>query len=274
MSEQIKVSVIMGVHNQKDKDILLEAVHSILNQSLKELEFVICNDGSDQDVTEHLREIANIDKRIVLLESQENRGLAYSLNYCIENAKGQYIARMDSDDISKAERLQRQYDFLECHEEYAWCGTNAELLGEQGIWGKRKMTECPESKDFLKFSPYIHPSVMYRAELFKQGDKYKVSAETLRCEDYEIFMRLHQKGYRGYNIQEDLFQYREAVQDFQKRKWKFRASEAKIRYRYFKEMGILFPSGWFYVIRPLVAAVVPVKLIRVLKREKMEHTHE
>ena len=264
----------MGVHNQEDKQILLQAVDSILDQSLRELEFIICNDGSNQEVSEHLREIAKKDERIILLESENNRGLAFSLNRCIAVAKGKYIARMDDDDISKVERLKIQYDFLESHKEYAWCGTNAELFGRQGVWGKRSMPVCPSDKDFLKFSPYVHPSVMYRAELFEVEENYLISAETLRCEDYEIFMRFHQKGYQGYNLQEELFLYREEPESFQKRKWIYRVNEAKIRYRNFKKMKLLFPMGWIYVIRPLAAMALPVKLIQMLKREKLEYRYE
>lgn len=273
MNEQIKVSVIMGVHNQNDKQILLQAVDSILNQSLRELEFIICNDGSNQAVSDFLREIAERDSRIILLESAENRGLAFSLNKCIEKAKGKYIARMDDDDVSKVERLKIQYDFLESHKEYAWCGTNAELLGQDGVWGSRKMPVCPSDKDFLKFSPYIHPSVMYRAEVFEKEEAYLVTDETLRCEDLEIFMRLHQKGYRGYNLQEELIQYREGAESFQKRRWIYRVNEAKIRYQNYKKMNLLFPTGWIYTLRPLVSALVPVNVIRKMKREKLEYRH-
>ena len=70
------------------------------------------------------------------------------------------------------------------------------------------MPELPSDKDYLPFSPFIHPTVMYRRKLFEKNEGYHVSPETLRCEDYEIFMRLHQLGYQGYNIQQYLFAYR------------------------------------------------------------------
>lgn len=101
---------------------------------------------------------------------------------------------MDADDISDPNRLKVQYDFLEKNPQYSWCGCNARLLDENGIWGTREMPEAPAEKDYLKYSPYIHPTVMYRASLFEETDGYKVSEETLLCEDYEIFMRLRQMG--------------------------------------------------------------------------------
>lgn len=269
-----KISVIMGVYNQKDRDMLQEAVKSILNQTFSDFEFLIYNDGSDKESSDYIREVAGLDSRIVLIEASENKGLAFALNTCIEQARGKYIARMDSDDISKPERFMKQYLFLEEHLEYEWCGTNTELIDENGVWGIRKMPECPTEKDYLKFSPYIHPSVMYRASLFEKEKKYLVSSDTLRCEDYEIFMRLHGKGYRGYNIQQEMFSYREEPMSFKKRKFKYRINEAKIRYRNFKKMQILFPTGWIYITRPIIAAFVPIKVIMLFKREKLEYKNE
>lgn len=269
-----EISVIMGVYNQKDRQMLQDAVKSILNQTFSDFEFLIYNDGSDKESSNYIREVAELDSRIVLIEASENKGLAFALNTCIEQARGKYIARMDSDDISKPERFMRQYLFLEEHPEYEWCGTNTELIDENGVWGIRKMPECPTEKDYLKFSPYIHPSVMYRASLFEKEKKYLVSSDTLRCEDYEIFMRLHSKGYRGYNIQQEIFCYREEPMSFKKRKFKYRINEAKIRYRNFKKMQILFPTGWIYIARPIIAAFVPIKAIMLFKREKLEYKNE
>ena len=268
-----KISVIMGVYNQWDKEVLYDAISSILNQTMGDFEFIIYNDGSDEIAATHIRDAAKLDERIVLIDANENYGLAFSLNKCIEKAKGKYIARMDADDISMPARLMEQYRFLEEHPEYDWCGTNAELFDEKGVWGHRKMSERPDEKDFLKYSPYIHPSVMYRANLFENEDKYLVSKETLRCEDYEIFMRLHNRGHRGYNIQKPLIRYREEQQSYNKRKMKYRVNEARIRFRNFRKMKILFPTGWIYVIRPLIGGLVPNGIISFLKRKESGDKH-
>ena len=263
-----KISVIMGIYNQYDESQLRAAVNSILEQSEDDFEFIIYNDGSVPEVTESINRLKDIDDRIIILDAKENNGLAFSLNVCIDKAKGKYIARMDADDVSYKERFKVQIDFLETHPEYQWCGTNAVLFDESGEWGERIMPEIPEKSDFLKYSPYIHPSVMYRAELFDEVGKYCVKKETLRCEDYEIFMRFHNQGCKGYNIQEKLFAYRESRVSFGKRKVKFRINEAKIRYRNFKDMGMLTPKGWLFVIRPLVGILVPNKLLYKIKRRK------
>ena len=95
-----EISVIMGVYNQFNKDILLAAVDSILKQSFTDFEFIIYDDGSHPEAAILLKEVEQLDKRIVLIGHEENHGLAFSLNACIDVAKGKYIARMDADDIS------------------------------------------------------------------------------------------------------------------------------------------------------------------------------
>jgi len=266
-----KVSVVMGVYNQWDRQILLEAVNSILQQTLSDFEFIIYDDGSDEAAGVYLQELCALDERIHLIGKEENHGLAFSLNQCIQKAKGQYIARMDADDISEPERLERQVKFLESHPEYMWCGTNTALFDEGGIWGERKMPEMPQEKDYLRFSPFVHPSVMYRAVIFDLLEGYDESMETLRCEDYEIFMRFHQAGYRGYNLQENLFRYRENQASFEKRSMVARINEAKLRYRNFKEMKLLWPVGWIQVLRPVIAGLVPNGLLRWLKKKEAKH---
>lgn len=264
--EQPLVSVIMGVFNQWDEKILLESVGSILNQTYSKLEFVIWDDGSHPDAARLVQKLTGLDERIIVAGKERNRGLAYSLNECIRLAKGKYIARMDADDISKPLRIEKQVAFLETHPEYAWCGTSAELFDEKGVWGSRPMPEIPQMRDYFRYSPYIHPSVMFRAGLFHDDLGYLASAATLRCEDYEIFMNLTERGQRGYNLQEKLFCYRETRASYKKRKVRFRLNEAKIRYRNYKKMGLLFPVGWIYIFRPVAACLIPAKALEAIKR--------
>lgn len=265
------ISVIMGVFNQWDEEELQASVNSILHQTYGNFEFIIWDDGSHPDAAKLLQELPAKDGRIVLAGKEENRGLAYSLNECIRLAKGKYIARMDADDIAHPMRFAKQVEFLETHPQYGWCGTNTLLFDENGVWGSRNMPEIPTMKDYFHYSPYVHPSVMFRAELFDENLGYLDSQETLRCEDYEIFMNLIQRGQKGYNLQEPLFSYRETRESYKKRKAKFRINEARIRYRNYKKMGMLFPVGWIYVCRPLIAILVPSGVVSLVRRTLGSH---
>lgn len=261
-----KISVIMGIYNQWNKDYLEQAIVSILRQSFRDFEFLIYNDGSDSGICEQLERYKLLDDRIVLLHGKENCGLAYSLNTCINVARGKYLARMDDDDISAPERFAVQYAYLESHPEIAYVGCNAKLIDAEGVWGARSMPEFPQKQSFLRYSPFIHPTVMLRKSIFHTQEAYRFSANTWRCEDYELFMRLTKLGYRGTNIQQELFYYREDSDSYKKRKLRYRLDEMKLRYRNFHEMGLLNPWNMFYVIRPLAAAVVPSRLIYAAKR--------
>lgn len=261
-----QISVIMGVYNQWNRESLRQAVFSVLHQTFEDLEFIIYDDGSCLEAAVYIKELKELDPRIVLIGKEENHGLAFSLNACIDHARGKYIARMDADDVADAGRLQVQYSFMELHPEYAWCGCNARLFDENGVWGYRKMPEIPGYKDYLRYSPYIHPTVMYRRDIFEEIEGYRPGEQTLRCEDYEMFMRLCQHGLKGYNIQQFLFSYREDEKSFRKRKMKYRVNEARLRYRNFKEMKLLLPVGWLYVLRPVAGGLLPAGMTARLKR--------
>ena len=268
--ENVEISVIMGVYNQFSREQLLNAVNSILSQTYGNFEFIIYDDGSDAEVSGWISDLARLDDRIVVIGSNVNNGLAFSLNRCIEYSHGRYLARMDADDEALPERFKIEHDFLESHPEIDWCGCNAVLFDDQGEWEHTTRPEFPEQNDFLRFSPYIHPTVMYRASLFKgdgeAGARYAEIREALRCEDYEIFSRLYYMGFKGCNIQQELFRYRVDIYTYHKRTFRLCIDEAKIRYRSFKRMGCLLPAGWLFCMRPIVSWFLPKGLVKWIKK--------
>lgn len=265
--DEIIVSVLMGVYNQRDDAVLSRAVASILNQTLKKLELIIYDDGSDPETGAYIRKLAYLDPRIRVCGDRHNHGLAFALNACVDLARGRYLARMDADDVSAPERLERQYEFLKANPKYDWCGTNAQLFEDKFVWGCRRMPEEPSATDYLKYSPFIHPTVMFRREILVEHP-YTVSRKTRRCEDYELFLRLWRQGYHGYNLQESLFYYREDRNSFRRRSMGARIHEAEIRFHNFREMRLLFPVGWAYVLRPVAGGLAPNRLLAWLKRRE------
>lgn len=203
-----KVSVIMSVYNVDNYDVLLASVKSILNQSFKDFEFIICDDGSTNGVTqEYLSKLKKLDKRIRIIGYKTNRGLGYSRNQCISLSKGKYIAFQDDDDVSEPQRLEEEVVFLNKHEQFSFVGTIANVFNKDGVWGEYRIPEKPQRKDFLWNSPFLNPSMMFRAAVLKNINGFKVSTENKRAEDYDLFFRLYAKGYKGYNIQRKLFNY-------------------------------------------------------------------
>lgn len=130
------VSIIMGVYNCKNYNLLRKSVESILQQTYKDYEFIICNDGSTNNTLEELKKIAQSDSRIKIISYEKNRGLNHALNECLAVSQGKYIARQDDDDVSKPERLKKQVQFLDENREYAIVGTCADVFDNNGIWGE------------------------------------------------------------------------------------------------------------------------------------------
>ena len=258
----------MSLYNPRPFPWLKAAVDSVLNQSFKNFEFLIYDDGSDEECRKVIQEIEKQDARIHILRGEENRGIAYGLNQCILRAKGQYLARMDGDDLSLLRRLEVQAAFLDANPAYDYVGAAAALLEGEELWGTRQMAAAPQKEDFLSFSPYIHPSVMFRREVFEKYGLYDTSDLCRRCEDYELFMRLHSKGSYGYNLKEILLHYREEKESYKKRTFISRRKEARLRRQKFPALGLTGLRAECYKYKPYGAAVIPKSIYWQLKRGK------
>jgi len=178
------ISVIMPVYNSEI--YLEEAINSILNQTHKNFEFIIINNGSTDNSLSIIKKFKEKDKRIILIE-RKNRSLIESLNDGLSKSKGQYIARMDSDDISLPSRLAKQFSFMENNKSIGVCGTWIEIIDSEN---KNKVKKFPQDDQSLKttllFSvPFPHPSVMIRASAIKEKFEYTLSYDSI--EDYKLW---------------------------------------------------------------------------------------
>lgn len=196
------VSVVMPAYNAER--YIGRAIESVLSQSLKNLECIIINDGSE-DRTEHIAEkYLQIDDR-VKLHTQVNRGIIDSLNFGIEVARGQIIARMDADDICLPGRLDAQVSWME--------KTNADVVGGsiQPFFGPFKFTkhfyESNEANhiQLLFNSCFAHPATVMRKEVFSQSS-YEHADQYV--EDYGLWCRLAGDGCRFTNARETVLRYR------------------------------------------------------------------
>lgn len=268
---ETKISVCLSVYNP-DENYLIQAVLSIIGQSFQEWEMLLYDDGSDEPGKEIIDTVSTLDSRIRLIRCEEHHSLAYGLNESIKQARGEYIARMDGDDIAHPKRLEMQSRFLDSHEEYMWAGSSVKLIDEKGtIWGEYHYPADPQINDFLPFSPYAHPSVMIRREQLIEHGGYISGHNPCRGEDYELFMRLYAEGARGYNLQEPYLYYRETKDSYKKRKLKFQLDEVGIRYQGFRKLGMRGPKVVPYIMKPLLTAMVPAGVrIRMKQKKKPE----
>lgn len=214
MTSKPLVSIIMSVYNTEL--YLREAVISIINQSYRNLEILICNDCSTDKSQEILTDLAQQDQRIILINNNENFKLAKSLNKLIDLSHGKYIARMDADDISHPERITKEVLFLENNPEFDIVGCNAWNINAKNlITGESFLPTTNEDIQIFKdfFPPFYHPTVVFRANFLKEN---KYNEDYVYAQDFELWLRLLKKT-KAYNLNEHLFLYRiESCKDIKK----------------------------------------------------------
>lgn len=182
-----KVTVLMSVYN--GERYLNEAVDSILAQTFTDFEFLIIDDASTDRTPEILRSYD--DPRIRIVTNQENLGLTKSLNKGLALARGEYIARMDADDVSFIVRLEKQVEFMEQNVHIGVLGSNYQYIDESGeLKGVVSTSLDPEliQWELLFLNPLAHPTVLMRTALIRSVKGYN---ETFRfSQDYDLWCRL------------------------------------------------------------------------------------
>ena len=235
------ISVIMGIFNCAPT--LPEAIDSVLDQTFTDWQLVLCDDGSNDDtyaVAKTYRD--KYPEKIVLLKNDHNRGLNYTLNRCLEAATGEYVARMDGDDISLPSRFEKEVAFLDAHPEYAIVSTPMIFFDENGDWGRCYSIERPTKRDFIKHSPvHCHAPCMIRREAYLAVGGYTENTRMLRFEDVNLWYKLYAKGYMGYNLDEPLYKMRDDQAATRRRSLKSRMNGVYVTYVGFK----LFEFPWY-----------------------------
>ena len=201
-----KLTVILPVYN--GYSYLQTAVDSILLQTFQDFELIIINDGSNDNSE---KTIKNLDDSRIKYVKQENQGLAATLNNGIKLSQSEFIARLDQDDIMLQSRLAKQVEYLELHPDCAMVGTWSEIwVGKiQTDRGHKHPTLNETLRLELLFdNPFVHSSMMIRADVLRDIGGYSIDKSRQPPEDYELWSRIARK-YRVANIPEVLTVYRE-----------------------------------------------------------------
>lgn len=193
------VSVVMSVYN--GEKYLREMLESILNQTYKNFEFIIIDDGSTDNTIEILKSFK--DPRIKIFH-QENMGLTKSLNKAIKLSKGKYIARIDVDDIASPTRLEKQVNFLDSNPEIGIVGSFVFCIDEISKTTQKMVLPIYDNKirkELIKTNVFIHGSVMIRKKVFEEVGYYNEAFKYVQ--DYELWGRIA-KVYKLHNLPEVL----------------------------------------------------------------------
>ena len=179
---------------RRKRRFLEQAIESVLQQTFADFELVIVDDGSTDDTPAVLRSYAEGDPRIRVVRYEQNRGVAGALNHGIEACRAPLIARHDGDDMSPVTRLEVQKAFLDARPETAICGTGMYVIDEDN----KLMNEIHHPVDyesiraFLRTTgcPFVHGSVLVRAEALRKLGGYSTAKEFRVVEDYELWVRM------------------------------------------------------------------------------------
>lgn len=204
-----RVSVVMSAYNEK-VEWLRKSINSILEQTYENFEFIIILDNPfNLELKDYLLKICELDDRVKVIINEKNLGIVESINRGIDVAEGEYIARMDADDIAVKERLEKQVIFLDNNPNIHLVGSKMIFIDEEGnklYEDQYKLEKKEEIIEHLKYcNAFSHPTFMFRRKTIIDLGKYR---NALYAEDYDLCMRLVVQGYEISNIPEVLLYYR------------------------------------------------------------------
>ena len=254
MDNNSLISVIMGIYNCADT--LEEAVNSIINQTYKNWELIMCDDGSTDNTFDVAMRLSQNDNRIKVIKNDSNKSLAPTLNHCLEYANGEFIARMDGDDICSPDRFEEELSFLKEHPEFAFVSCDMNLFDTDGIFRTINYKLYPKREGFLISSQFCHAGVIIRADAIRTVGGYSESLKFMRVEDYDLWINLYSRGFIGANISKPLYSMRDDRNAFKRRNFSARLNESRVKYKAFKLFDLPFYYS-FRIMEPILKFFVP-----------------
>lgn len=227
------VSIIMSVYNEEK--YLRQSMDSLIGQTLADFEIIVVDDCSEDRTTEIIESFR--DDRIRLIRNEQNRGLTRNLNRALDYCRGKYIARMDGDDISLPERLEKQVHYMETHPDRMLAGCQTRTFGEQNlVW---RLKDNPEKlRIMMLLRPVLaHPSFIMRGELIREyGFRYDESFRS--AQDYDFAQRVSEQFRIGI-VPEVLLCYRTHKEQVSSRSTTEQYGNAdRVRDRQLRKLGI------------------------------------
>ncbi len=263
-----KVSIIMACYNCEST--VEKAIDSILKQTYKNWELIICNDCSTDNTLEILKNyLTKYPDKIKLIQNDKNLKLPASLNHCLKYADGKYVARMDGDDVSHPQRLEKQVKYLEDHTDIDLVGTSMEVFNGKEITGIISNISNPTKYDLKKSPCFCHATIMTYKYVYDKLNGYTLNKRAIRCEDVDLWFRFFAAGYKGANIQECLYIVTDDENAHSRRKFTDRINAMKTLF--FGYRLLKYPIYWYpWVLNPVVKGLVPKFIYTFLRNQKFK----
>ena len=250
-----RVSVVTSVYN--GELYLKECIESILNQTFRDFEYIILNNGSTDNTSEILKLYTDPRLRVI---HQENLGISRSLNKGIDLSSSDLIARLDADDYSLPQRLAKQIDFMEKHPDVVLCGSRwLELINEKLLDQRVAFVQTNQAikKTMSLFNPFAHSAVIFRKKIFCKTGGY--DCQLKYGQDYDLWLRMLNFG-EAYILKEKLgvariFEESESHKNSRKQK----LEGLRIRWKAFQKFGGNPRKVLSYFLKTLVGLILPSK---------------
>lgn len=202
------VSVIMATYNEPQA-LIKQAIDSILKQTYNNIELIIADDSTKEETINTIDEAASSDNRVVIVRKLSRMGFVNALNFALQTAKGELIARMDGDDVSISDRIEKQVNFARQHPDCDVFGGSMNIINEKGdIISERNYPSSALAfkRMFVFRNPLAHPTIMFRRKIIDNGFFY--DPQFKKAEDLEFYLRLYKNGFKICNMQDKLLNYR------------------------------------------------------------------
>lgn len=253
-----KISVIMACYNCAAT--VGKAIDSILAQTYTNWIMICCDDASDDSTYEILCGYKEkYPDKFIVIQNDVNKKLPYSLNHCLKYVETDLVARMDGDDWSSPDRFEKQIDFLKKHPAIDLVGTGVTVSdGNKKIASIVKTPE-PTKESMLYQNAFSHATIMTYKRVYDALDGYSLDPTVLRVEDVDLWCRFLAAGFKGYNLQDELYTILEDDNAVKRRTVRGRLNSAKTRSRGYKLMGFkgfICYKPYFSVIKSFVPTVI------------------
>ncbi len=267
MDRKYRVSVIIGIFNCAST--LVEALDSLYTQTFQDFKIILCEDGSSDDTYKVAKDYAEKHNNIILVRNERNMGLNYTLNHCLEYVDTEYVARMDGDDISLPTRFEKEVNFLDEHPEYAIVSTPMIYFDEQGEFGRGKGGYESKKERLIYGTAFCHAPCMIRTDAYKVVGGYTTDRRLLRLEDYNLWMKMFHKGYRGYILDEPLYMMRDDRNATSRRNMRGRINGIYAHYLAHKTLHLPWYKFIIYSIMNIAKGIMPTKLYDYFHKKRL-----
>lgn len=247
-----RITAMMAVYNERDN--VQRAIKSLLEQSLNDIEVLVVDDGSDDGTSEILASIT--DPRVRVLRENDRGGQAAALALAAHQARGNYVANLDADDVAYPDRLEKQAAFLDAHPDHGWVGGAEDRRDEQrgeNYIRRYPLDDAAIRRQAARCIPYCHTGVMFRRQIIEEGINYDPTQPYLI--DFHLFLRVAEK-WKVANLSDPVVIRNARDNSFYQRRFKRRAQNRRLAELSLQAITLFRLPAWHRIF-PMARLVYP-----------------